>query len=438
MDTGLPWAVPDPVCGEPSHGELDAFVPGRAPGPPGDPRVDRTRLHPLTDILVLSVRAVICGADRFVAIALFGQLNEAWRRTFRALPHGIPSHDTLGRVLARLDAARFEEGFRDWGQGVFALTDGQVVPLDGQSVRGSHDRGRGLAPLPPDRCLGTGQPAGAGPDDRSRPLPRDHGYAGTAAQAVPGGLHRDLGCDGLPEEDCAPNPDAGSRLRAARPGAPPGSPRAPGGHVGSGTTGAPAYLAHVEPDRAWCGLASRVRVESERRGGDRVATDTRCFIPACPPRPNPCCRRYAGMGGDPLGAKTPPLGLGRGLRRGRQSHPHGPRGSQYGHPRRIAHNLLRQDRSLKVGIAHKRLAAAWNKDCLCRLIGLKSQPVWMQSPWPCLGWAFNLVDIGSGPALGNDNPGAGDTGSNGVRVRPGFPISNSFVVASLQQRRDGP
>ena len=57
-----------------------------------DPRVDRTKLHNLTDILVLSVLAVICGADSFVAIALFGQLNEAWLRTFLALPHGIPSH----------------------------------------------------------------------------------------------------------------------------------------------------------------------------------------------------------------------------------------------------------------------------------------------------------------------------------------------------------
>ncbi len=112
-----------------------------------DPRVDRTRLHPLTDILVLSVLAVICGADSFVAIALFGQLNEAWLRTFLELPHGIPSYDTLGRVFARLDAARFGEGFRDWVQDTFALTDGQVVPIDGQRVRGSHDRGRGLEPL---------------------------------------------------------------------------------------------------------------------------------------------------------------------------------------------------------------------------------------------------------------------------------------------------
>ena len=82
---------------------------------------------PLTDILVLSVLSVICGADSFVAIALFGRLNEEWLRTFLELPHGIPSHDTLGRVCARLDAAGFEEGFRNWVQAAFELTEGQVV-----------------------------------------------------------------------------------------------------------------------------------------------------------------------------------------------------------------------------------------------------------------------------------------------------------------------
>lgn len=81
-----------------------------------------------------------------MAIILFGQLNEVWLGIFLALPHGIPSHDTLERVCARLDAVRFEEGFRDWMQDAFALTDGQVVPIDGKSGRGSHNWGRGQVP----------------------------------------------------------------------------------------------------------------------------------------------------------------------------------------------------------------------------------------------------------------------------------------------------
>ncbi|MYD91813.1 MAG: transposase family protein [Caldilineaceae bacterium SB0662_bin_9] len=68
-------------------------------------------------------------------------------RTFLALSHRIPSHHTLRWVFARLDTARFEEGFRDWVKEAFVLAGGQVVPIDGKRVRGSHDRGRDLGPL---------------------------------------------------------------------------------------------------------------------------------------------------------------------------------------------------------------------------------------------------------------------------------------------------
>ena len=108
-----------------------------------DSRGDQTKLHHLTDILVLSVLAVICGTDSFVAIALFGQFNEALHLS--GTPYGIPWHDLLGRICARLDATRFEEGFRDWVQDALTLTDGQGVFIDGKRIRGSHDQA--LEPL---------------------------------------------------------------------------------------------------------------------------------------------------------------------------------------------------------------------------------------------------------------------------------------------------
>jgi len=67
-----------------------------------DPRVERTKLHKLEDILTIAICAVICGAETWVDIADFGRAKEAWLRTFLELPHGIPSHDTFGRLFAVL------------------------------------------------------------------------------------------------------------------------------------------------------------------------------------------------------------------------------------------------------------------------------------------------------------------------------------------------
>ena len=102
-----------------------------------DPRMERTRLHSLKDILVLSLCAVICGADGFVAIEQFGIIREAWLKTFLDLPNGIPSHDTLGRVFALLNPKALEAVFRAWMRAVAELTGGEVVAIDGKTLRRS-------------------------------------------------------------------------------------------------------------------------------------------------------------------------------------------------------------------------------------------------------------------------------------------------------------
>lgn len=102
-----------------------------------DPRVDRTRLHSLTDILVLSLLAVVCGADSFVAIEEFGRAKEAWLKTFLDLRNGIPSHDTLGRVFAALNPDALADAFRAWAAAMARLTQGEVVAIDGKTLRRS-------------------------------------------------------------------------------------------------------------------------------------------------------------------------------------------------------------------------------------------------------------------------------------------------------------
>jgi predicted transposase YbfD/YdcC len=102
-----------------------------------DPRIERSRLHPLSNILVMSLCAVVCGAESFVAIEEFGLGKKAWLRTFLDLPNGIPSHDTIGRVLSALNPSALGEAFREWVAAVAKLTNGEVVAIDGKTLRRS-------------------------------------------------------------------------------------------------------------------------------------------------------------------------------------------------------------------------------------------------------------------------------------------------------------
>jgi predicted transposase YbfD/YdcC len=112
-----------------------------------DPRVDRTKKHKLLDIIGIAICGVISGADNWVEIEEFGQIREAWLREFLELPNGIPSHDTFGRVFARLDADAFRRSFIDWVRAVHTLTAGQVIAVDGKTMRGSVDKPNGKAAL---------------------------------------------------------------------------------------------------------------------------------------------------------------------------------------------------------------------------------------------------------------------------------------------------
>jgi predicted transposase YbfD/YdcC len=108
-----------------------------------DPRVERTKLHLLLDILVIAICAVISGADTWVEMAAYGNAKEPWLRQFLVLPHGIPSHDTFGRVFARLKPEELQRCFLRWMQAVREVTHGEVVAIDGKTLRRSFDRAAG-------------------------------------------------------------------------------------------------------------------------------------------------------------------------------------------------------------------------------------------------------------------------------------------------------
>jgi predicted transposase YbfD/YdcC len=115
-----------------------------------DPRCDNSQLrHELIDIVAIALCAVLCGAESFVEMEEFGQAKETWLQTRLGLrlEHGIPSHDTFGRLFARLEPQAFEQCFVRWTQALHTLTQGQVIALDGKSVRRSFDGGTGKKAL---------------------------------------------------------------------------------------------------------------------------------------------------------------------------------------------------------------------------------------------------------------------------------------------------
>jgi hypothetical protein len=92
----------------------------------------------LIDVIVIAICAVICGADAWTQMEEFGKARLQWFKGFLELPHGIPSHNTFGRIFALISSKLFQTCFQQWINEVFEITGGQVIPIDGKTARGSH------------------------------------------------------------------------------------------------------------------------------------------------------------------------------------------------------------------------------------------------------------------------------------------------------------
>jgi len=112
-----------------------------------DHRVERTKKHSMTDILVISVCGFICGVDNWVDLEEFGVMKLEWFQSFLELPNGIPSHDTFGRFFAALDPEEFSRCFTLWVKAISEVTEGEVVAIDGKTLRRSFDRASSKAAI---------------------------------------------------------------------------------------------------------------------------------------------------------------------------------------------------------------------------------------------------------------------------------------------------
>jgi len=362
-----------------------------------DPRVDRTKRHALLDIVVIAVCGVICGADSWVEIEAFGRAKLAWLRAFLALPGGIPSHDTFGRVFAALDPAQFERCFLGWVQALApagAAPAGEVIAVDGKSVRRSHDRLAGQGPLHLVSAWATTTGVALG-----QLRVADHANEIVALPQLLETLVLDgaivtidaIGCQTAVAQTIV---DGRADYVLALKGNQPATAEAvttlfadaratsfdhlahdaaetvEKGHGRIETrrcwaVSDPDFLAYLDPVGRWPGLRSVVLVEAERRVGTATSREARYYLSSLPgdaARLNAVVRAHWAIENQLHWV------LDIAFREDESRVRTGYAAQNLAVLRRLALNLLRRERTAAVGIKAKRLKAGWDARYLLQIL----------------------------------------------------------------------
>lgn len=369
-----------------------------------DPRVERTRAHRLSDLITIALCAIVCGANDWVAVETFGHAKAAWLRTFLPLPGGIPSHDTFGRVFARLDPAELQRCFLAWVQAVVGELPPQVVAVDGKTLRGSADRSQGQAALHLVSAWATasglvlGQAATDAKSNEITAIPhllRLLALEGCVVtidamgcqRAIAAQLHAQ-GADYVLALK-ANQPTLHATVVAAFTNARATGPDAwhPVEQDGSQTLDKghgrverrrytalsdPDLLACLDPAGAWPGLRSVVEVQAERRQDAPPTTERRYYLSSLPPDAALLGQAIRGHWGVENRLHWV---LDVQFREDASTVRVGDGAHTFAVLRHLALNLLRQDRSVRGSLATKRFRAALDDTYLQRLLaGLAHRP----------------------------------------------------------------
>jgi predicted transposase YbfD/YdcC len=359
-----------------------------------DPRVDRTKRHLLLDIILIAICGIICGADSWVDIEMFGKSKEEWLKTFLPLPNGIPSHDTFGRVFAALNPEEFEKSFLEWVKAINELTQGQVIAIDGKQLRGSHDRENGknaiymvsawatenelvlgqrkvdeksneitaipklLKLLEISGCIVTIDAIGTQTKITKTIVERGGDYL-LAVKENQGNLYEDI--QDLFEDD-QPYNFEGAPYDYAK------SVNKDHGRIEirqCWTISDLEYLAQIRERERWHGLKSLVRLVSERRIGDESEIQTRYFITSLESNAEKILKvKRSHWGIENRLHWVLDIAFNEDHSRVRKDNAP----QNFAILRHMAINLLKQEHSLKVGIKAKRLKCGWDADYLLKVL----------------------------------------------------------------------
>jgi predicted transposase YbfD/YdcC len=359
-----------------------------------DPRVDRTKRHKLIDIILLVICGVICGADSWVDIEMFGKAKKEWLKTFLELPNGIPSHDTFGRVFAAINPEEFEKSFMEWVEAIHELTQGQVIALDGKQLRGSQDSAAGknaiyiVSAWASENQLVLGQQKVDAKSNEITAIPKllkmleisgcivtidaigtqtkiakmitdCHGDYLLAVKENQGYLFEDI--HDLFEEDRA----------YAFKDAPYGYAKTVNKDHGRIETrqcwaiSDPEYLATIRDFERWQGLKSLVMIESERIIGEKTEKQTSYFITSLENDAEKILRARRNHWGIENSLHWE-LDIAFNEDHCRVRKDNAPQ--NFSIIRHLALNLLKQESSLKVGIKAKRLRCGWDTEYFLKVL----------------------------------------------------------------------